>query len=116
MVPQSEYQSHLSHGDTAGECPEPQVQVCHNGSERMVNESDLQTHLSHGDTEGQCPDEEANYACPCSKKKLKQHKVGILHRPPGNPSNERLLCIAREGWINGHQPRHDDLLICEGDD
>ena len=112
-VPQSEVASHQSHGDTVGPCPEPSVQVCHDGNERTVPQSQAQAHFDHGDTEGVCPDE-TDYACPCSRKQLtKQRKVGILHRPPGNPNNERLLCISRRGWERGHRPRHDDLLICD---
>lgn len=114
-VPLSHVASHRSHGDTEGACPEEEVMVCHNGDERMVTESNLQSHLNHGDTEGACPEEEV-YDCPCSSNKLRQGKVGVLHRPPGNPNNEQLLCISRNGWLNGHQKNHDDLLLCEGND
>ena len=128
VIKESALQAHLNHGDTQGECPPPpenEVMVCHDGNSVMVVESQLSVHLGHGDTQGACPappepepeepEEEENEGleCPCSRQQLQSHKVGILHRPPGNPSNERRLCIARRGWERGHRPRHDDVLICE---
>ena len=109
---------HLQHGDTQGACPiEEEVLLCHDGQQRTVVESQVQSHLNHGDTRGTCPDEVEEedddiYDCPCSNSQLNAKKVGILHRPPGNPANEQLLCISKNGWRNGHKPRHDDVLVC----
>ena len=85
--------------------------MCHEGAAKMVNVTALQSHLDHGDTPGACPaaptpdpdppapdppapdpdtddgsdDDPGDYGCPCSTKNLNKGKVGILHRPPGNP-------------------------------
>ena len=48
--------------------------------------------------------------CNCQGNK----KVYVLHRPPGNESNEQRICISESGWTNGHAGRHNDYLICRG--
>ena len=48
--------------------------------------------------------------CTCQGNK----KVYVLHRPPGNESNEQRICINESGWLNGHMGRHNDYLICRG--
>ncbi len=48
--------------------------------------------------------------CSCQGNK----KVYIMHRPPGNESNEHRICISENGWLNGHQGAHNDYLICRG--
>ncbi len=117
-VTSSALSGHLQHGDIQGACPvEEEVLLCHDGEQRTVVVSNVQRHLNHGDTVGTCPEEaeeeEDIYECPCSEGTLaKGKKVGILHRPPGNPSNEQLLCVNKNGWLNGHKPRHDDVLVC----
>jgi hypothetical protein len=62
------------------------------------------------ETQTEPEDETNDYNCPCSNNALRNGKIGILHRPPGNPSNEQLKCIAASGW-NGHR-NHDDLILC----
>lgn len=49
-------------------------------------------------------------ACTCQGRK----KVAVMHRPPGNESNEHVICIDEHGWVNGHQPRHNDYIVCRG--
>ena len=120
-IPESQWDTHRSHGDTMGSCPEPEpdVLVCHDGQDTMVPSDQLSTHRGHGDSMGSCPEElpeeeaEAEaYDCPCNARALRRGKVGVLHRPPGNPNNERLICISKRGWNRGHKPRHDDVLVC----
>ena len=41
-------------------------------------------------------------------------KVALMHRPPGNESNEHVICISVNG-LNGHK-RHNDYEVCRGND
>jgi len=55
---------------------------------------------------------QAGCACPGSNVNRQNHKVLIKHRPPGNPGNERLICVARPG-ADAHLRQHDDVVVCE---
>ena len=59
------------------------------------------------------PDDElTEYACDCTKDGTRaKEKFPILHRPPGNESNEQLLCLPQEAIVNGHMENHNDLRL-----
>ena len=111
LVPESNLQEHLTHGDTAGTCPEREIQVCHNGEERYIRESQVQSHLNHGDNEGECPPAKAEYDCPCPQNYLNAGYQGLLHRTPGNASNEQLYCM-HPYYVSLHLYYHDDVKVC----
>jgi hypothetical protein len=57
------------------------------------------------------PDDElTEYACDCTKDG-KKDKYPILHRPPGNESNEKLKCLPNSARLNGHMRNHNDVLL-----
>ncbi len=49
-----------------------------------------------------------SYACECTKNNTND-KTPILHRPPGNESNEKLLCLPPTA-IKKHQRQHNDIF------
>lgn len=50
--------------------------------------------------------------CKCNNgKPPKNGKLAVMHRPPGNPANEHVICISESGWLNGHIG-HDDYVVC----
>jgi hypothetical protein len=51
-------------------------------------------------------------ACPGSNINRQNHKVLIRHRPPGNPTNVQMICVARPG-ADAHLSQHDDSIVCE---
>lgn len=53
-------------------------------------------------------------ACACPGNGNQNRKVAIMHRPPGNESNEHIICVSQQGWENGHRNRHNDYVVCEG--
>lgn len=57
------------------------------------------------------PDDElTEHACDCTKNGTRTNKYPILHRPPGNESNEKLLCLPKSG-IDGHMKNHNDVRL-----
>lgn len=60
------------------------------------------------------PDDDlTEFACSCTNSGTNT-KTPILHRPPGNESNEQLLCLPNPAIVNGHMNHHDDLdLECD---
>lgn len=55
------------------------------------------------------PPESDGPTCRCQGK---DKKVALMHRPPGNESNEHVICISVNG-LNGHK-NHNDYQICTG--
>jgi hypothetical protein len=51
-------------------------------------------------------------ACPGNNVNRQNHKVLIRHRPPGNPTNVQMICVARPG-ADAHLRQHDDSVVCE---
>ena len=49
-----------------------------------------------------------DYACQCTQNNTND-KTPILHRPPGNESNEQLLCLPTPA-IRTHQRKHNDIF------
>ncbi len=47
--------------------------------------------------------------CTCQGKK----KVYVMHRPPGNESNEQRICISTNA-VSAHIGTHNDYIICQG--
>jgi len=44
------------------------------------------------------------------------HKVYILHRPPGNPLNSKTLHVSWNAWINGHVKHdHYEDFLCDSE-
>ena len=57
------------------------------------------------------PDDElTDYACKCTSNGAND-KYPILHRPPGNESNEQLLCLPQPAIVNAHMENHNDVLL-----
>ena len=124
------------HGPYADPEPEPepeeeQVYVRHTDggsmSSMQVPASTVSSHLAHGDTEGQCaaapapepevesgpspePGEMNEFACACTSNNSNWSKLPLLHRPPGNESNEQLLCLPPSA-IWSHLKRHNDVFL-----
>lgn len=61
-----------------------------------------------GDDEAEEDDDEPAFDCNC-----RRNKWGVMHRPPGNPANERVICIGT-GGKNAHLRKHDDYVVCRG--
>ncbi len=62
------------------------------------------------------PDDDVltEFACDCTSNGTKDHKTAILHRPPGNESNEQLICIGTPA-VDDHFDNHNDVFpTCEG--
>lgn len=55
----------------------------------------------------------AQQGCPCPGNGPRNHKVLLMHRPPGNPGNEQRICVARPAAMMMLQ-RFDNYIICEG--
>ncbi len=53
-------------------------------------------------------------ACACPGNGNNNKTVQIMHRPPGNEGNERLICVSINGWENGHRDTHNDYVVCQG--
>ena len=51
----------------------------------------------------------ATFACDCTKNDTQTHKRAVLHRPPGNESNEQLICIASSA-VEPHFEHHNDVF------
>ena len=60
-----------------------------------------------GGTTGDDPDPLTDFACKCTKNNTND-KTPILHRPPGNESNEQLLCLPPTA-IDTHKKQHNDV-------
>ncbi|WP_198948739.1 hypothetical protein [Rubrivirga sp. SAORIC476] len=61
------------------------------------------------------PDDDDNdayndYACSCTKNNTKNNKNPVLHRPPGNESNEQLLCLP-DPATRTHLRQHNDIVL-----
>ncbi len=54
------------------------------------------------------PTDQNGSSCSCQGNK----NVYLFHRPPGNQSNVRRICISENG-LNGHR-NHNDYVICRG--
>ena len=52
--------------------------------------------------------------CMCPGNGNQNRKIAIMHRPPGNESNEHVICVSISGWERGHRNRHNDYVVCEG--
>ena len=56
------------------------------------------------------PDDDlTEFACSCTQNGTNT-KTPILHRPPGNESNEQLLCLPQPAIVNAHMRNHNDVL------
>ncbi|NND84106.1 MAG: hypothetical protein HKN46_03055 [Acidimicrobiia bacterium] len=54
-----------------------------------------------------------DYACACTSNGTQSNKTAILHRPPGNESNEQLICIGNPA-VPPHFDNHNDVFpTCE---
>ena len=51
-----------------------------------------------------------DFACSCTNNG-RRDKYPILHRPPGNESNEKLLCLPQPAIVNGHMENHNDVRL-----
>ena len=51
-----------------------------------------------------------DYACNCTKNNTKNNKNPVLHRPPGNESNEQLLCLP-DPATRTHLRQHNDIVL-----
>jgi len=58
------------------------------------------------------PDPNHVGSCPCPSGN-QNHKVAIMHRPPGNPGNQRVICVANSG-ARAHLLQHNDYVVCRG--
>lgn len=63
-----------------------------------------------GGEEGGEGEEQVGCACPNGNR---NKKVAVMHRPPGNPANEHVICIGRPA-VQAHLRNHGDYVICEG--
>ena len=50
------------------------------------------------------------YACSGTKNNTKNNKNPVLHRPPGNESNEQLLCLPNPA-TRTHLDEHNDIVL-----
>ena len=50
------------------------------------------------------------YACGCTKNNTKNNKNPLIHRPPGNESNEQFLCLP-DPATETHLERHNDVRL-----
>lgn len=77
--------------------------------------ADLETIATSGTvivTEPVTNDALTTFACSCTNNG--QYNTPILHRPPGNESNEQLICIPEPAIVNAHMKHHDDVrLTCD---
>lgn len=55
------------------------------------------------------PDDLTTFACECTKNNTND-KTPILHRPPGNESNEQYLCLPEPAIDNAHMVNHNDVF------
>lgn len=51
--------------------------------------------------------------CPCQHNRK---KVLVKHFPQGNHDNPQEICIAQEGWENGHDRHTGDYIMCVNND
>ena len=104
-IKESEWNSHLSHGDTKGSCPENQITICHNVSGKpgvtetiKIDESKWAIHKSHGD-----------YLGDCQEKKM----ISICHNNQSITINEKDWAVhAAHGDIKGPCPQENMITIC----
>ena len=81
--------------------------------EEPSDSDDEETGSEGGTTSGESTEAEdsdplTDYACRCTKNNT-NNKTPILHRPPGNESNEQLLCLPPSG-VNAHRRQHNDVF------
>ena len=50
------------------------------------------------------------YACDCTRNNTRNNKNPVLHRPPGNESNEQLLCLP-DPATSTHLRKHNDIVL-----
>lgn len=55
------------------------------------------------------PDVEPGDDCEC---RSNNKKVAVMHKPPGNPENEHLICISKSA-LSAHVRNHGDTFVCE---
>jgi len=136
-IKESEWNSHKSHGDTKGSCPENEITVCHNISGQpgkivtiLIPESQWNIHKSHGDYLGNCNEKKMisichdNQTVTIDEKDWPSHashgdikgpcpqinKITICHIPPtGN--KRQTLSIPENEWII-HQAHGDYKGTC----
>ena len=78
------------------------------GSEGPGSETGSEGGTTSGESTESTGDPMTDYACKCTKNNTNK-KTPILHRPPGNESNEQLLCLP-ETAIEAHRAQHNDIF------